>query len=147
MYRGSDADKIAARRRSARLRAARTPAEHAAENAQTRQYQRAARRDPVKWSHWILYGLKRRAKRAGLAFNLTAKDVTLPHACPVFGVPFVLGVFNHPLSPTVDRIRPEVGYVAGNVRVISRRANAMKQDAVTTAELEAVLAYMRREGL
>ena len=48
-------------------------------------------------------------------------------------------------SPSLDRIRPQLGYVAGNVRVISNRANHLKSNG-TISEFEAVLAYMKREG-
>lgn len=37
---------------------------------------------------------------------------------------------------------PELGYVKGNVRVISYRANALKRDA-SVQELEAVVLYMK----
>ena len=45
-------------------------------------------------------------------------------------------------SPSLDRIRLELGYVKGNVRVISGRANLLKNDA-TIEELEAVLGDMK----
>jgi hypothetical protein len=32
-------------------------------------------------------------------------------------------------SPTLDRIIPELGYVAGNVEVVSHQANSMKGEA------------------
>ena len=44
---------------------------------------------------------------------------------------------------SLDCIIPELGYVPGNVAVISRRANTIKNDA-TIEELELVLAYMKR---
>lgn len=47
-----------------------------------------------------------------------------------------------PDSPSLDRVIPELGYVPGNVIVISWRANNLKRDA-TIEELEAVIAYMR----
>ena len=34
-----------------------------------------------------------------------------------------------PDSPSLDRIVPELGYVKGNIRVISNRANHLKSDA------------------
>jgi hypothetical protein len=32
----------------------------------------------------------------------------------------------HPFSPSIDRIRNELGYVRGNVWIVSHKANAMK---------------------
>lgn len=48
---------------------------------------------------------------------------------------------SHDNSPTLDRIVPDLGYVPGNVAVISFRANAIKRNA-TVAELKAVAAWL-----
>jgi hypothetical protein len=45
-------------------------------------------------------------------------------------------------SPTVDRLVPELGYIEGNISVISHRANSIKRDA-SAEELEKVLAWVR----
>ena len=45
-------------------------------------------------------------------------------------------------TATIDRVDPDGGYVTGNVRVISMRANRIKSDA-SIAELESVIAYMK----
>lgn len=71
----------------------------------------------------------------------------MPALCPALGVPFVFGVKHHPRSPSVDRIRPHLGYVTGNVRIVTRRANAIKYDSGSSAEVLAVALYMEREGL
>jgi hypothetical protein len=47
----------------------------------------------------------------------------------------------HMSSPSLDRIRPELGYVPGNVAVISYKANAIKQGA-TPEELRAVADWL-----
>ncbi len=44
---------------------------------------------------------------------------------------------------TLDRVVPSLGYVKGNVRVISFRANRLKNNA-TIDEIRAILAYMER---
>jgi len=74
---------------------------------------------------------KRRALKCGVPFSLTIGDLPpIPEVCPVLGVPFECGE-GHPVpeSLTLDRIDPALGYVRGNVMWLSRRANAMKQDA------------------
>lgn len=93
----------------------------------------------------LLTAAKRRAKRAGIPFALTIKDITIPDKCPVLGIPIfsndgIRGATDN--SPSLDRIIPNLGYVPGNVRVISYRANAIKRDA-SLFELEAVVRYVR----
>ena len=46
-----------------------------------------------------------------------------------------------PSSPSLDRIIPELGYVPGNVQVISHQANTMKSNA-TLKELKAFAAWV-----
>ncbi|WP_209021492.1 hypothetical protein, partial [Proteus mirabilis] len=80
---------------------------------------------------------KRRAARKGLPFDLTSDDIVVPDFCPALGIPLYRAVGRKaqgPNSPTLDRIEPDLGYVRGNVRVISARANQIKSDA-TPSEL------------
>ena len=86
---------------------------------------------------------KNRAKKAGIAFNLDYSDVVIPKVCPLLGIPIVMGVGKPvPGSPSLDRIEPELGYVKGNVWVISHRANCIKNDA-TLEELELIALKLR----
>lgn len=65
--------------------------------------------------------------------------------CPVLDIPLILGAApKSPNLPSIDRIRPERGYVKGNVAVISWRANHLKNDCVDEAELRKVADYMSR---
>ena len=48
--------------------------------------------------------------------------------------------------PTIDRLQPKLGYVAGNTAMICWRCNCLKRDA-TAAELEGIAAWMRSKGL
>jgi len=52
-----------------------------------------------------------------------------------------VGVFAHH-SPSLDRVVPNLGYVKGNVHVISWRANSLKKNA-TIEELEKIIQYMK----
>ena len=95
---------------------------------------------------YILARIKSRAKRNGLPFNLTVEDIVIPDVCPVLGIPIQKqhghsGYFDD--SPSVDRIIPELGYTKGNVRVISNRANLLKNNA-SIGEIELVLEDLRR---
>ena len=100
---------------------------------------RAAKRlsNPVPF---MILAARSRAKRHSVPFSITEADIVIPSHCPILGIPLVTASGKRgstPNSPSIDRIRPELGYVPGNVQVISHRANAIKNDA-TLAELERV---------
>lgn len=81
---------------------------------------------------YMFRGAKKRAKSSGIPFSLEIEDIVIPETCPVFGFPLVKNLGgNGPsnLSPSLDRIIPELGYVKGNVQVISYLANKMKSNA------------------
>lgn len=90
--------------------------------------------NPVKNLYYVV---KARAKRKAIPFTITQADIIIPEKCPVLGHVLVFGKGNknNPHLATLDKIIPRCGYVPGNVRVISARANAMKQDA-TIEELK-----------
>ena len=83
----------------------------------------------------ILRGIKNRAKERDIPFSLTLEHLIsiAPDNCPVFNEPLTWsqrhGKTANRMSPSVDRIVPNLGYVEGNVRWISYRANMMKNDA------------------
>ena len=78
----------------------------------------------------LLTAARWRAKKKGVPFNLTIDDIQIPTHCPVLGIELRHGVGSIcQTSPTLDRIIPELGYVVGNIAVISMRANAIKSDA------------------
>ena len=67
--------------------------------------------------------------------------------CPVFGI--ALKTPNGKRSdatPTLDRIDPTKGYTKDNVRVISWKANRLKNGS-TLRELRLMVAYVERETL
>ena len=93
---------------------------------------------------YLLLVAKTRAKKTGLPFNLSREDVVVPTHCPVFGTPLIRGTRGfHESSPSLDRIKPELGYVKGNIIVISFKANRMKQNA-TIEELEKLASFYRK---
>ena len=69
----------------------------------------------------------RRARKRGLLFTITPKDIHIPTYCPLLGVKLIRG--RGPFAPSVDRIEPAKGYTVQNTWVISYRANAIKNDA------------------
>jgi len=86
-----------------------------------------------KIPHVSLYWkAKERANKYELPFDLTLDDLIIPDNCPVLGIPLFKNLGNKspgPNSPTVDRIVPELGYVRGNIQIISFKANTMKNNA------------------
>ena len=90
----------------------------------------------------LFQGARSRARKYGLAFDISIEDVKVPELCPVLGMRLVVNSGKcQPNSPTLDRIDSSLGYVKGNVVVISHRANTIKNDA-TIDELRLVLAFL-----
>ena len=80
--------------------------------------------------YYLWKGCQNRAKKNNIPFNLEYTDVIIPEKCPILEIPIFRGNKRHiPNSPSLDRLIPELGYVKGNVRVISYKANTMKSDA------------------
>lgn len=98
----------------------------------------------------ILTDARRRAKDLGLAFTITAVDIPLPEKCPILGIPLRIipggGRYRCDNSASLDRIDPRMGYVPGNVCIISWRANRIKNNG-TAWEHEAIASYMRAAGV
>lgn len=95
------------------------------------------------WVERILYYTRFRAEKKGIPFNLTLEDIHLPEFCPVLGIRLQFGGGpQQDSSPSIDRIIPKLGYVRGNVVVISHRANRLKGDATYT-ELERIASWLR----
>lgn len=90
---------------------------------------RYKRNNPQK----ILHGLARqRASRDGLDFDLEVSDILIPDTCPVLGIELKRSEGRQgptDNSPTLDRIHPKIGYIKGNVIVISGLANRIKSSA------------------
>ena len=68
-----------------------------------------------------------------------------PTHCPVFGFELYEGSeVNLANSPEMDRVVPELGYTEGNMRVISRHANRLKDDG-SADEHRAIADWMDKE--
>lgn len=90
----------------------------------------------------MLAGAKSRALTKGLMFNLHYDDIQIPNLCPVLKIPLVPSEGMSDNSPSLDRKVPYLGYVKGNVQVISMKANRIKTDA-TSLEISQVLEYVK----
>lgn len=92
--------------------------------AYMRRYLRERRHKVPARSLWER--ARKRAKDRGLPFAISKSSIAIPPNCPALGLPIKFGGRRSQLSPSLDRIVPERGYVDGNVRVISDRANRLK---------------------
>jgi hypothetical protein len=72
------------------------------------------------------------AKNRGIPFTITLEDLPIPDVCPILKTPFTRKT---QYAMSIDKIKPDLGYIPGNVQIISRKANLMKNDA-TQKELE-----------
>jgi len=97
-----------------------------------------ARTDRVLWARQLVQQVKARSKSRGITCTITSEDTPIPDVCPALGIPLVRAVDTLSLnSASIDRIRPELGYIPGNVVVVSLKANMIKSSA-TAEEILAV---------
>ena len=87
--------------------------------------------------------VKSRAEKNRIEFNLDISDFDIPKFCPALGIEITINDPNKMNSPSIDRINPLLGYVKGNVRVISYRANQIKSNSFVE-EMEKVLNYYKK---
>lgn len=90
----------------------------------------------------MLRNARYRAKRDGLPCTITEEDLELPSHCPVLGRRLVLSEGRQggrDDSPSLDKIVPELGYVPGNIIVVSQKANRLKNQLST----EQLVAFAR----
>ena len=93
-------------------------------NSRIRQLRRE---DPTKF---LLSECRGRAKEKGIDFSITLDDLVYTGICPILHTPLTVG--NGKLSdnsPTIDRLDNSLGYVKGNVWIVSYLANRMKSSA------------------
>lgn len=100
--------------------------------------------DEEKWKACIsnnLKGARHRASIQQVPFSIKLEDFTYETECPVYGIPYTyLGPRDS--SPSLDRLVPEKGYVKGNVKIISMKANADKSN-MSIEHLEKLLIYIK----
>ena len=71
-----------------------------------------------------------KAKNKGMEFSIIVEDIIIPEMCPILQVPLVFGTKDHyEFSPSLDRKDNTKGYIPGNIVVMSKKANTMKNCA------------------
>lgn len=94
----------------------------------------------------LLYTARAGAKRKNLEFNVSYLSLEWPTHCPVLGIPinYSIGkITRRDNSPSLDRLRNDVGYTKSNTRIISWRANRLKSDS-TPEELAKLVVYVQQ---
>lgn len=95
----------------------------------------------------FLKGAKARAKQFNVPCSIKRCDIVLPDICPILGIPLVFGDGKRTdNSPSLDRIIPKLGYVVGNIAVISFRANMIKSLG-TADEHRKIAHYIENKGV
>jgi len=78
----------------------------------------------------MLNNAKRRANKKGLPFTIAKKNITIPERCPLLNIPLEWGSRgDYENTPSLDQIIVNKGYTPDNIRVISKKANSMKNSA------------------
>jgi hypothetical protein len=112
-----------------------------------------AKANPDKVRQWraktaiekkLLYSARQRSKKRNTPFSICEKDIVVPEFCPVLGIKIERSKTGHSCdnSPSLDCVIPQLGYVPGNIMVISHKANTIKSNA-TVEDLEKVLQWLR----
>lgn len=92
-------------------------------------------------SYRLWYLAKQRAFRKNLEFTIQPHDVVIPATCPYLKKPLVPKTA---YAPSIDRVDNTRGYVKDNIEIISKRANAMKNDANVEDLLEFAYEILER---
>jgi hypothetical protein len=79
----------------------------------------------------IWYRAKSNAQQRKHEFNLDVEDIIIPTHCPFLNVELSFNVEDNNSHNyySIDRIDSSKGYVKGNIQIISRLANTMKNSA------------------
>lgn len=78
---------------------------------------------------------KATAKKKLVPFSIKPSDIPMPKVCKYLGITidyrraWERGTLVSFDAPSIDRVIPSLGYVVGNIQVISSLANRMKSDA------------------
>jgi len=91
---------------------------------------------------------KNQAIKQGIPFTIELSDIEQPEFCPILGIKLNYGWggagghLRDPCKATIDKVIPKLGYVPGNVFIISWRANKLKSD-MTYDELDKIMNYIK----
>ena len=98
-------------------------------------------------NYYMYHAAKKRAKEKDLPFDIELGDVVIPQYCPILNIELIRskGTIS-PSSPTLDKIVPEKGYVKGNIQIISKLSNTMKNNATINQLIDFCKGVIRQHG-
>jgi len=93
----------------------------------------------------LLVSSRTRAKKRNIPFALTVEwaNSAWTGRCAVTGISFELGTGRVMRSPSLDRIKPELGYVPENCRFVLWAVNTFKGTGTDTEMLEVAKAMVQ----
>lgn len=102
-----------------------------------RRVQREYENTPKGWAVRQTSALKYRAKKAGWAFDLNTSyiETLMVSHCPALGYELQYSILpgnkhkKRKDAASIDRIDSNLGYIKGNVQILSWQANLIKQNA------------------
>ena len=83
-----------------------------------------------------------RAKQKGIEFCIEVEDIPIHSHCPISGKELTKGDGYDPNAMSLDRVDNSLGYVKGNVQVISRIMN-LKKSNMTIDDLNNIINYIK----
>ena len=102
------------------------------------------------WERKRIKDAKTRARYLKIPFNLTEEYIKsiapTDMVCPALGIQMKVGENfkdSKVSAPSLDRLIPKLGYVKGNIVIVSTRANTLKRDA-TPEELMKIAKFYKK---
>ena len=95
-----------------------------------KQWERNKRQNNPEYYLWK--AAKKRSRDKQLDFNIEVSDIIIPQFCPLLNIPIIHKTGTgkpRPGSPSLDRLDNSLGYIKGNILVMSYRANVLKRDS------------------
>lgn len=89
--------------------------------------------DNEAWARYCCNNAKKRAVKSGVPFTLTYEDIMkiipLDGKCPILGIELIPNIGGkEDNSPSLDRVKPILGYIVGNIRIVCERVNRAKNN-------------------
>lgn len=82
------------------------------------------------------------AMRVGYSWDVVFGDIVWPTHCPILGIEIdYFAPYRVENSPSFDRINNDLGYIKGNIQILSWRANRIKNDG-TAEEHRKIAQYL-----
>lgn len=96
----------------------------------------------------ILERARQNSKRRGCEFNLQKSDIIIPTHCPYLGIELSYNKKDGKQDNyfSIDRIDSSKGYVKGNVQIISKLSNTMKNNATIDQLIDFCKGVIRLHG-